>query len=314
MPDPVRIADGIWSVAIPMPGYLDYSLSVVAFGSEGSVGIVDPGWAGEKALEALGGFLRAQGADLGDVTTVVATHAHPDHLGLAHAVRERSGARLFLHAREQRSFDGAREVGDWWSVDRFREYGVPAEITERIARTMSGGDPVRPEAVVADVFVAEGDTIPLGDSSWRVVETPGHTPGHVALVEERHRLLATGDHVMPTIFPGVGLGVPSGPSALSDYFASLARLRAFGEHTVLPGHGYVFTGLAERLEEAEAHTRRRLDEVRAASAAEPTVDVFTLASRLTWTGGWEKVIASPMLASALLQTGIYRDHAIAAGL
>jgi glyoxylase-like metal-dependent hydrolase (beta-lactamase superfamily II) len=108
LPEPERIADDLWSVAVPMPGdFLAYSLSAVHIGPAGALTVLDPGWGSDAALEHLEAFLGAIGRTVADVRTVVVTHSHPDHIGLAPRLRDLTGATIVLSGREQRSVDAA---------------------------------------------------------------------------------------------------------------------------------------------------------------------------------------------------------------
>lgn len=82
-------------------------------------------------------------------------------------------------------------------------------------------------------YYKEGDTLPLGGLTLRVMETPGHSEGSVCLLLDRERVIFAGDTLFRCScgrcdFPG------------GDYrrmLASLARLAALeGDWRVLPGH------------------------------------------------------------------------------
>jgi hydroxyacylglutathione hydrolase len=84
-----------------------------------------------------------------------------------------------------------------------------------------------------DVALAEGDTVALGAATARVLETPGHTRGHIAYHFADGNLLLCGD----TLF-SLGCGrLLEGTAA--EMFASLAKLAALGPETlVCCGHEY----------------------------------------------------------------------------
>jgi glyoxylase-like metal-dependent hydrolase (beta-lactamase superfamily II) len=153
----------------------------------------------------------------------------------------------------------------------------------------------------------EGLGIPGFD--LRAIWTPGHTPGHVCIVDSQRRIVFSGDHVLPTMHAGIGLGGESATNALADDVASLDRIAAYDDHEVLPGHGYRFTGLAERARRTRAHHLRRAAEVEALLRVTPTSSVWEIASGLTWTAGWQ-ALRGFFLFSALHQTHIHRDFVL----
>jgi len=84
----------------------------------------------------------------------------------------------------------------------------------------------------ADRLLRDGDVITVAGLSWRVMHTPGHSPGSICLLADD--LLVSGD----TLFAGsVGRSdLPGGDFAQLE--ASLARLKTLPPHTrILPGHG-----------------------------------------------------------------------------
>jgi len=117
-----------------------------------------------------------------------------------------------------------------------------------------------PEAPVAafrgevDARVGEGDEVgPL-----EVILTPGHSPDHLAFA--RDGVLFSGDAVLGR---GSSLIVPY-PGALSQYLASLERLRGRAFHTLAPGHGPPVSDVRTKLDAYIAHRLEREERLIAA--------------------------------------------------
>lgn len=324
VPAPVRVstADGeLWVRAVPMPGagVMSSVLSTVHLGQDG-ITVVDPGWAGRSAQDAVGnvlrpldGFLRERGRRLEQVTDVVVTHAHPDHVGGGAELLRATGARYHLGAVEQRTVDAARTgtSRDDYAVDR-HDIGAPEGVMEKFPFPLpdKGLPPFIPRQR-PDVCIADGDLLADngvgGELSLRAVLTPGHTPGHLCFADDERRILIAADHVLPEIFPGIGLGIANlGGNPVKDYLAGLERLAEFDDYTVIPGHGYCFRGLGVRRQETVEHVMERAREVSAVLDWNPDISVWRLAGRLTWSGGWDALVNSPMVWSAVRQTVMYR--------
>jgi glyoxylase-like metal-dependent hydrolase (beta-lactamase superfamily II) len=262
-----------------MPGdHLPYSLCYLIEDDRGGVHIVDPGFSSDQNWAALGAALDVLGHGADDVVQVITTHLHADHLGLAERVRDASGARIVLHAREQAALAA----------------GAGPEAA-RVAANL-----------VADTLVQDGDVLVVPGRRIRVVHTPGHTLGHLCLVDEDAKLVFTGDHVLPTVNPGLGLGGLGTTNPLADYLVSLTRIAEYDDFDVAPGHEDVFRGLAARCEELADHQLRRSREVAVILERGPALDDVELASRLTWTGGWD-ALDGLRLDSAIAQTAMHRD-------
>lgn len=308
LPPVEQVVPGLWSVPVPIPGSpLPYVLAY-AFEVPGGVVLVDPGWNAEEALAALEAGLGSLGATLTDVRGVLVTHLHPDHYGLAGRVREVSGAWVGLHPadaalipdRYEDVEDLLRRISGWLA-----QTGAPAgELAELRDATVQ----LRRFVVVArpDLPLADGARPDLPGWRLRAVHTPGHTPGHLCFVEERTRVVLTGDHVLPTISPNIARHPQAGPDPLADYLASLERLRRWDGALALPGHQWRFDGLGARIDELLAHHERRLADVEAAVAAGAET-IWEVATRTAWSRPWEEVRGF-MRRAALGETAAHLVH------
>lgn len=183
-----------------------------AYVSGGQCMVVDPGGSGAAVAERL--------ADV-DVRLIVATHGHGDHVGGVAALKAATGARYLIHAAD---------------ADRARRAGEVGEL----------GIAYDDDAPAPDGFLAEGDVLEVGSATFRVMETPGHTPGGVVLVGggSAEGLAFVGD----TLFPGSHgrTDLEGGDEATIQ--ASLARMRReiAPATTLFCGHG-ASTTMAEEL-------------------------------------------------------------------
>ncbi|HEY1175070.1 MAG TPA: MBL fold metallo-hydrolase [Phytomonospora sp.] len=109
--------------------------------------------------------------------------------------------------------------------------------------------------------LADGETLNESGLSIRVRHTPGHTADSLSLfVDGPEPAVLTGDTVL-----GRGTTVVLWPDGnLTDYFASLDLLAAYGDVPVLPGHGPTLPSVKAAAEHYRAHREQRLDQVRAA--------------------------------------------------
>ncbi|BDZ48913.1 MBL fold metallo-hydrolase [Frondihabitans sucicola] len=298
-----------------MPGeHIPCSFLYLLRDSEGGFHVVDPGWDTDANWSAFVAALETLGATPGDVRTITATHLHPDHLGLGRRMRDTTGAILQLHRAEAHALSTqAEHRPSQASVERQAdEWGVPADrrhellalaLTDEVPADGAAAD----EPPVVDRLLDDGDRLDVPGFELVAIHTPGHTPGHLCLRDDARSLLVTGDHVLPTMFAGLGLGGPTESNALADYVDSVARVTAFGDHEALPGHGYRFTGLGERAEASAAHHLARTAEVARIVGQDPATPVWQIAAQLTWTAGFEN-LAGFMLFSALSQTEMHRDY------
>lgn len=178
---------------------------------------------------------------------VVVTHAHLDHAGGAHEFDR-------VHAHPDEHVD-APAPGSLHGPTCARLLGLAAGGPDLAAYAAAlppwlvdavpgeDADParyvLRPAREV--VPVRDGDTVDLGDRRLVVLHLPGHSPGSVVLLDERARLLLSGD-VLYDLEPGEELLDTITGADVGAYVASLRRLAAVPVDVVLPGHGPVLDG------------------------------------------------------------------------
>lgn len=120
-----------------------------------------------------------------------------------------------------------------------------------------------------DESVREGDSVRVGALTARVIETPGHTAGHISYLFAREKLVFVGD----TLFSiGCGRVIEGTPEMM---WQSLIKLRALADDTqIYCGHEYTQANIrfAKTIEPANAALIAREQEVmRLGAAREPTV-------------------------------------------
>lgn len=289
-PPPRDLGRDLWCVPVPIPGNpLGYTL-VYALAGDRDVVLVDAGWDSPEGWAALRDGLSELGLDVNAVRGVVVTHFHPDHAGLAGRIREAAGAWIAMHPADaeviRRFHRAGRERRTAWQLDGLRRAG--ADEAEQAA--FSSRDGMAEPAAEPDRTLADGDLIDLPGRPLRAVWTPGHTPGHVCLYSEDTRQLFTGDHVLPSITPHIGLYPYDEPeiNPLRDFLGSLDRLTGLRVDEALPAHEQPFTDLEGRLKEIAAHHEERLEEVAGLLSATPRT-LWELAAGMRWKRPWNEL-------------------------
>ena len=305
LPPAEQLRPGLWSLPLPIPIPSLRYVNCYVFETDAGPVLVDPGWNSEESWAALCQGLSAIGLAVEATSLVLATHFHPDHLGLAGRVRSVSGAPVALHRRDAERLTANREQAGERAAQLLREMvdriGIPeaeaAEFLQVVADDRYSG------LQEPDIFLEDGEFAPVRDWRLQAVLTPGHSPGHLCFLEERANLLLSGDHVLARISPNVSfrlIGAEPTDNPLEDYLASLQRVAKFQPLEVLPAHLWRFSPLALRVEELLVHHGERLEEVRAlvAGGAGTTWEV---ARALTWSRPWS-TFATRVKRAALGET------------
>ena len=175
---------------------------ILTDGKTGQTAVIDPGFESRELDEAVA----AAGADR--IRAVLLTHAHFDHITGVARIREKTGAKVYLHESELTFVtDGSLNGSDVFFVPRVAPFGV-------------------------DVPLGDGDEIGLGSLSVRVIHTPGHTRGGCSFLVGG--ALFTGDTLMKLSCGRTDLPTGSWP----EMTASLRRLAKLpGDYHLYPGHG-----------------------------------------------------------------------------
>lgn len=277
-----RIADGIYRIPLPLP--LDDLKSINAYALESAAGLVlvDPGWATHDTEQALHAAIADIGYRMSDVTAIIATHGHWDHYTQALAIRRDHGSLLYLGALEKRSIDAFSTLSGAYprQAELLRAAGAPdlATVIESL--------PLQPHETgmtvdYPDIWMNDGDVVELGDRTLSIHATPGHTRGHMVVVDAAAGVMFTGDHVLPRITPSTGFERDPDSGALGSFLSSLRVTLALPDMNMLPAHGPVAPSVHDRAFELLAHHAERLETIHelGANGRSP----YEIAKSMPWT-------------------------------
>ena len=186
--------------------------------------LVDTGYIGdfadtEKAITALG-------VRLSDVSLIINTHTHCDHIGGNAAIQQQSGCDIALHRIGKHFIDTRDDWSTWW-----RYYKQEARFF-RCTRSLE-----------------DGDLICIGPHRFHVLHTPGHASDGIVLYNRREKVLLSADTLWENDVAVMTLRV-EGSSAVFQMQASLEKLAPLDVKRVFPGHGPPFDGAKTALEKS----------------------------------------------------------------
>lgn len=257
-----QVAEGVYQLKLPVPLPLQF-VSVYLIEGDGGWTIVDAGYHYPPTYEVWESGAAAVGCDLDrDVARIVVTHFHPDHIGGARWLQERSGAPVYMLeeeiSRSHALWSGEPDPTPF--VDHLSRNGMPRELAASAAAKMRTSLPL-PEQMLP---LGVGEKLEVNGSLLRVVHASGHADYQLMLHDDKRGILFAADHVLLKITPNIRLWPESKPNPLARYLDSIERLRGLDANLILPGHGPVFHDLDGRISELMAHHEERLNFMRSA--------------------------------------------------
>jgi glyoxylase-like metal-dependent hydrolase (beta-lactamase superfamily II) len=255
-----EIAPGLYRISIPLAFGLDYVHTYAAL-EEDRVALFDTGPLTPSSLSQYESALAGIGRSIEDVDRIFITHSHVDHCGFAGRIKEITGARIFLSEvefeaisraqRDQRKIDS---IGNFW-----REYGLNEKAIVAFS-TILDAFTLATAPFVTHHFLNDEELIRIGDRTFCVLSTPGHTRGHVSFFLPEEQIFLSGDCILPHITPNLSPDLTC-PSflPLENFIGSLERIGTLPVKTVYPAHGEPFKDLPGRVEEIIEHHVQRKD-------------------------------------------------------
>src|SRR5690348_15138035 len=215
-----RVLPGVWRLRLPLPWPGVPHGNAWALAAGDGIVLVDTGIGQPGSMGHLERALEQVGLHVDLVRLIVLTHAHVDHCGQAPAIAERTGCEVWVHPA-------------------FGHYG--GELS-------------------SDRDLLPGVEVSTDLGAWSVIETPGHAPSHVCLVQPEHRLLITGDHVLGRV--SLYFDVGHTPDPVGEFLIGLERVEELDVRLSLAGHGRPFTDLPGHVTATRALVQERLERTR----------------------------------------------------
>ena len=271
----IDVVPGLRWARMPLPFALDHVnlwLLEDTIDARRGWSLVDTG-ASTEASRAAWEQVLAGGVDGLPLLRVIATHCHPDHVGLSGWLCERFGAPFWTTTGEfgfMRMMAAALPGVDGPSaIPHFERHGlVDAAMLEQMRSRRNYYPSLVPAVPLAYTRLQDGQVVDIGGRGWRVITGFGHSPEHASLYCAELNVLISGDMVLPRISTNVSVfAVEPEGNPLQLYLDSLSKFADLpADVLVLPSHGKPFRGLHTRIAQLHAHHAARLAEVMAACA------------------------------------------------
>jgi len=212
------ILPDIYRIEIPLTGNPMKSVNAYLIKGRDRHLLIDTGWNHDQALTVMMESLGKLDVDPAE-TDFFLTHMHVDHTGLVGRLASET-AIIYFNRKDAQWI----EAEDRWV--RFAEFarlnGFPEQELEEMIRNHPGFK-YGIKGSIDFTLLKEPATIEIGDYHLRCLETPGHSPGHMCLYEQKTKILFSGDHILEDITPTIQLHLDGG-NPLKEYLAGLKKI------------------------------------------------------------------------------------------
>ncbi len=273
-----EVLPNIYRIEIPLPQNPLGTLNSYLIKGQGRFLLIDTGMDRKECMQAISVGLQRLGVDL-EKTDVFITHMHIDHMGLVTSLAT-SKSEVYCSQWEPFRNNSGKYEERWRELCAvMKSHGFPEDELEKALENHPARRYILNKHIDFCTLI-EGDTVDIGDYSFRCIETPGHTPGHMCLYEADKRILVSGDHILSEVTPNIAFWLEMEDS-LKEYLASLEKVYGLDVDTVLPGHREVFHNHRRRIRELQEHHRVRANEIISA-LRQGEKNAFQIAPHITW--------------------------------
>ncbi len=297
----MEITRDLHQIQVPLPDNPLGCVNVYAIRADDGWTIVDTGFPTDEAYDSLTTQVRELAGDLANLKTIIITHWHHDHFGLAMRLQAESGAQIVIHEVEVEFINGLmanrledrKRITDWLLLNGANSVGTAMLNPPPLKGNSANGGAFRP-----DVTLRGGERLSIGKFNFDVIWTPGHSDGHICLHEPAERILISGDHILPIITPAINYYARTKGNPLARFLNSLDLVKDLEVTTVLPAHEHIFHDLRGRVEQLQIHHKERGEAIMEAMG-NSAQSAWDISSQIPWAEGLWKWNEMPEMHKTL---------------
>lgn len=176
---------------------------------KGEAMIIDPGCSVAEEEKDLDNYIQQQNLQ---VKLLLNTHCHVDHVQGNYFVKEKYKVPFRIHRMEENVLRAVKAYAFNYGFNHYQE-------------------------ISPDSYLEENDVVTIGNSQWKVLLVPGHSPGHIAFYNEKEKAILSGDVLFEQ-----SIGRTDLPGGDFDTLIKSIHQKLFAlpdDVRVYPGHGGV---------------------------------------------------------------------------
>nr|CBX28146.1 hypothetical protein N47_G34700 [uncultured Desulfobacterium sp.] len=228
--------------------------------------LIDAGPYSEDKSSKLTYALKQSGFDIKDISRIVYTHSHTDHMGGGIGLDEYKGIRHCIYREAKNKVE---KYGEYVSSVKLIAKNIFSELLFLYPEAKDTYFDVidyfwnRPYGEIGiDEQLDDGDLISTGKLKFKVIFTPGHSPWDISLWEETKSLLFSGDFLLSKSSTMTG-GLNGFGSDLISYESSLKKISKYLNriNCIYPAHGPSITSFSNLTDSLLAIVKGREDKI-----------------------------------------------------
>lgn len=228
----MEIATGLHRIECPIG---DRFVAVHAIVGARHIAVVDTGYEGSVESEVLP-YFDAHGLERERVRFIIITHADYDHSGGAETMRAAFPNAMVCAGESDRAQleDLERMINERYGEFAADHHFSESPEAEAFIREVAGSTRI-------DVGLTGGERLNLGGRYLEILHAPGHSPGHVAVLDEESRIVVLGDAVLGDTV-ALADGSPAFPPtyrSVDSYRATIRNLKGRNPAAISPAHAPV---------------------------------------------------------------------------
>jgi len=177
-------------------------------------------------------IIKNLGVNLSEISQILCTHSHCDHIGGNHYIQQKSNCDIALHKIGKHFIDTRDDWSTWW-----RYYQQDADFFD------------------CTIELTDGDMIAIGPHEFSVIHTPGHASDGIVLYNRKNKVLISSDTLWENDVAVMTLRV-EGSTALFRMMETYDRIESLDVQMVYPGHGEPFPDFGGALSKSRKKIER----------------------------------------------------------
>ena len=238
------LEDGIFRIEMPIP-WSPWTVNCYLI-EDIALTLIDTGPGTDEALEIIEDSLEDLGYSIKEIERIIITHGHIDHYGLGTIINRFSSAKILIHPYEKDRV--ISRLDRYWKQNQkkflyfFSELDLPEEVLRHYQGLINQyGQLALPYPAKQVKELSHRQKIPFDRFTLEVIHLPGHSPGHIALMDTKKRFIFSGDILLLKSLPSPIIDLDWG-SPWIQYkgtvvqAGSIKKLESLKVKKVFPGH------------------------------------------------------------------------------